>query len=41
VYTKTIYYKPLNKEMTSDNYTLPNIANIYKKLAQAKILSEN
>jgi hypothetical protein len=27
----TIDYKPLTKVVKSDNYPLPNIANIYKK----------
>ena len=36
----TVDYKPLNKVIKSDNYPLPNIANIYKKLAQAKLFSK-
>jgi hypothetical protein len=36
----TINYKPLKKVIKSENYPLPNIANIYKKLAQAKIFSK-
>ena len=36
----TVDYKPLNKVIKSDNYPLPNIANVYKKLAQAKLFSK-
>jgi hypothetical protein len=36
----TVDYKPLNKIIKSDNYPLPNIAEIYKKLAKSKVFSK-
>ena len=36
----SVDYKPLNKVIKSDNYPLPNIAEIYKKLAKSKIFSK-
>ena len=36
----TVDYKPLNKIIKSDNYPIPNIAAIYKKLSKSKIFSK-
>ena len=36
----TVDYKPLNKVIKSDNYPVPNISEIYKKLSKSKIFSK-
>ena len=36
----TIDYKPLNKVIKNDNYPLPNISDIYARLAKSKLFSK-
>jgi hypothetical protein len=36
----TVDYKPLNKVIKSDNYPLPNISDLYKKLSKSKYFSK-